>query len=97
MGRLIAAWPRRPDASGHLLYVTVGVDQLGHELRRQVEARLAGEPLDVIVGGCLAHADILSRRVGARHSVFDHEGCQAANRTVLLLFVIEGLEADRAT
>jgi len=97
MGRLIASWPRRPDARGHLLDMTVGLDQLGHELRRQVEARLTGEPLDVVVGRYLAHADTMSRRLGARHPVFDHEGRQAANRTVLLLFVIEGLEADRAT
>ena len=97
MGRLIAARPRRPDALGHPADVTVGLYQLGHELGRQVETGLAGMPRDVVIGGCLAHADTMSRRLGARHPVFDDEGRQAANRTVLLLFVIEGLEADRAT
>lgn len=97
MGRLIAAWPRCPDACGHLPDMAVGLDELGHELGRQIEAGLAGEPLDVVVGGCLAHADTMSRRLGARHPVLDHEGRQAADRTVLLLFVIERLEADRAT
>ena len=96
MGRLIASRPRRPDALGHPADVTVGVDQFGHELRRQVETCLAREPRDVVVGGCLAHADTMSRRLGTRHAVFDDEGRQAANRTVLLLFVIERLEADRA-
>ena len=96
MGRLIAAWPRCPDARGHLPDVTVCLDQLGHELGRKIETGLAGEPLDVVVGGCLAHADTMSRRLGTRHAVFDDEGRQAANRTVLLLFVIERLEADRA-
>ena len=96
MGRLIAARPRRPDALGHPADVTVGLDQLGHELGRQVETCLLGEPRDVVVGGCLAHADTMSRRLGARHAVFDDEGRQAANRTVLLLFVIDPFEADRA-
>ena len=97
MGRFIAARPRRPDALGHLADMTVGLDQFGHELGRQVEACLAGEPRDVVVGGCLAYADTMSRRLGARHAVFDHKGRQAADRAVLLLFVIERLEADRAT
>ena len=96
MGRLIAARPRRPDALGHLSDMTVGLDQLGHELGRQVETCLFGEPRDVVVGGCLAHADTMSRRLGARHAVFDHEGRQAADCAVLLLFVIQPLEADRA-
>ena len=85
MGRLIAARPRRPDALGHPADVTVGLDQLGHELGRQVETCLLGEPRDT-----------MSRRLGARHAVFDDEGRQAADRTVLLLLVIERLEADRA-
>ncbi len=38
----------------------------------------------------------MSRRLGARHAVFDHEGRQAADRAVLLLFVIDRLEDDRA-
>ena len=96
MGRLIAAWPRRPDALGHLANVIVGFDQLGQEFGRQVETCLLGEPRDVVVSGCLAHADTMSRRLGARHAVFDDEGRQAANRTVLLLLVIERFEADRA-
>ena len=96
MGWLIAARPRRPDALSHLADVTVGLDQLWHELGRQVETCLLGEPRDVVVGGCLAHADTMSRRLGARHAVFDDEGRQAANRTVLLLFVIDPFEADRA-
>ena len=96
MGRLIATRPRRPDALGHPADVTVSLDQLGHELGRQVETGLAGEPRDVVVGGCLAHADTMSRRIGARHAVFDDEGRQAADRTVLLLLVIEPLEADGA-
>ena len=94
MGRLIAARPRRPDALGHLADVTVGFDQLGQELGRQVETCLLGEPRDVVVGGC--HADTMSRRLGARHAVFDDEGRQAADRTVFLLFVIDPFEADRA-
>jgi len=97
MGRLIAARSRHPDALGHPADVTIGLDQLGHELGRQLETGLAGEPYDVVVGGYLAHADTMSRRLGARHAVFDHKGRQAADRAVLLLFVIERLEADRAT
>ena len=97
MGRFIAARPRRPDALGRPADMTVGLDQLRHELGRKVETGLAGEPHDVVVGGCLAHTDTMSRRLGTRHAVFDHEGRQAADRTVLLLLVIERLEADRAT
>jgi len=96
VGRLIAAWSRCPDACGHPADMAVGLDELGHELRRKIEACLVGEPLDVVVGGCLAHAGTMSRRLGARHPVLDHEGRQAADRTVLLLFVIDPFEADRA-
>src|SRR5918993_2317589 len=56
MRRFIAVWPRYRDALDHLPDMSVGLDQLRHELGRQVEARLAGEPHDVIVRQLLGHA-----------------------------------------
>src|SRR5262245_16001529 len=56
MRRLIAARPWHGEALDHLADMAVGFDQLGHELCRQVEAGLAGELHDVVVGGRLGHA-----------------------------------------
>ncbi len=96
MGRLIAARPRHPDALGHPADVTIGLDQLGHELGRQIEpAWRASRTMSSSVGVWLmptpCHAGL-----APGHAVFDHEGRQAADRAVLLLFVIDRLEADRA-
>src|SRR6266540_1890081 len=55
MGRLIEARADHREALGHLPDMTVGVDQLGHEVGRQVEACLTGEPHDVVIGGWLGH------------------------------------------
>src|SRR5215207_1851206 len=56
MRRFIAVWPRHRDALDHLPDMSIGLDQLRHELGRQVEAGLAGEPHDVLIGGWLGHA-----------------------------------------
>ena len=74
MGRLIAARPRRPDALDHPADMTVGLDQLGHELGRQVETCLSGEPRDFVVGGRIGHvlSGAQDPEIGARQ--VDHLG-----------------------
>ena len=57
------------DAVDHPADMAVGVDQLGQILCRQIEACLAGEPDDLVVGWCLGHHTVRLKAMEMRSAL----------------------------